>query len=295
MEKFKGVFTALVSPFKDGKIDLPSFEKLVRHQVSAGVHGFVINGTTGESPTLKRQEIEDLVQIVHGITNKRKPIILGAGTNSTEKTIENCKLAEKLEVDALLVVVPYYNKPPQRGLVKHFGAVADQAQLPVFLYNVPGRTGLALGTEAVVELSKHKNILGIKEASGDMAFFSDLKQRCSESFLMLSGDDGTYVSSLRHGGHGVISVLSHIIPGPMIDWFNWSRSGEIEKAENEFEKYRKLTELLFCEANPIPVKMALKILQLIETSELRLPLVDLNSEYTERLKREMLSLSLVSR
>jgi 4-hydroxy-tetrahydrodipicolinate synthase len=287
MEKFKGVFTALVTPFKQGQVDLASLEKLVKFQLQNGVNGFVINGTTAESPTLSFQEVSEIFKNVRNWVGKDVPLIMGTGSNSTAKTIEDTKKAKELGADAVLVVVPYYNKPPQRGLEQHFRAVAQATTLPVILYNVPGRTITSLDPETVKNIAVEKNVIGIKEATGKVEISQKIIELIGNSFVMLSGDDGTYVEFLGIGGHGVISVASHILPRQFADWTMLAKSGKIEQARAEIKKYAKVIDLLFIEANPIPVKKALQLMGILTSSECRLPLVELENKYTELLKDEM--------
>lgn len=287
MEKFKGVFTALVTPFKQGQVDLASLEKLVKFQLQNGVNGFVINGTTAESPTLSFQEVSEIFKNVRAWVGKDVPLIMGTGSNSTAKTIEDTKKAKELGADAVLVVVPYYNKPPQRGLEQHFRAVAQATTLPVILYNVPGRTITSLEPETVKNISVEKNVIGIKEATGKVEISQKIIELVGKSFVMLSGDDGTYVEFLGIGGHGVISVASHILPRQFADWTMLAKAGKIEQARAEIKKYAKVIDLLFIEANPIPVKKALQLMGILTSSECRLPLVELENKYTELLKDEM--------
>lgn len=274
MKSFSGVITALVSPFNKGDLDIKSLEKLIQFQIENGIDGFVLSGTTGESPTLTTAEKEKMYQVTKALVPKNFPVIFGTGLNSTQKTIEESRWAEKLGADAVLVVVPYYNKPPQRGLLEHFKAVADSVEIPTILYNVPSRTITALELDTIKKLSEHPKIIGIKEASGNIQFAQQIRNSCGSEFLLLSGDDGTYADFMNHGGDGVISVASHIIPQAM------------KKAQ--IQPHKELIDLLFCEANPIPVKMALYLMGLLSSPELRLPLVTLGETNTEKLKTEML-------
>jgi 4-hydroxy-tetrahydrodipicolinate synthase len=292
VKNFRGVFTAIISPFKDDKIDFQSLEKLLNHQLQNGVDGFVVNGTTGESPTLKVAEREEMLKFFQDKA-KGKTIIFGTGSNSTEKTITDSQRAEKLGADAVLVVVPYYNKPPQRGLVKHFTAVAKSISIPVILYNVPGRTVAGLNAESIAELSQVKNIIGIKEATGDIGFLKEIKSKVPNDFILLTGDDGTYVEFLKAGGHGAISVTSHVFPKAMKNWEKMVASGEAAKATEDFIRYKKLTDLMFVEANPIPVKATLKMMGLIASDELRLPLVSLEEKWQSPIKAELKNLHLL--
>jgi len=294
MKNLRGTFTALITPFKNGKIDFPSLDRLVKHQLENGVDGFVINGTTGESPTLTDAEKAQLFKHVRGFVGDKVALIMGTGSNDTATTIADSKAAEELGADAILVVVPYYNKPPQRGLFAHFKAVASAVKIPTLLYNVPGRTITSLATETIRDLSKVSGVVGIKEASGKIDFASEIISACGKEFVMLSGDDGSYVEFLGAGGHGVISVASHVIPKQMVQWKNWVAQGQLEKARADIAKYNDLINLLFVEANPIPVKKAAQLMGLIDSAELRLPLVELTEENTQKLKAEMRKVGVLS-
>ncbi len=293
MKNLQGVFTALITPFKDQKVDFLSLGQLIDHQVACGVDGFVINGTTGESPTLKTDEREEIFKFIKKKTGGQKILIFGTGSNDTEKTIQDSVRAQELGADALLVVVPYYNKPPQRGLVSHFTKVAKAVEIPILLYNVPGRTVASLHVESIAELSQIKNIVGIKEATGDIQFLKEIKKIVGQEFIYLSGDDGTYVEFLKNGGHGVISVTSHIFPAAMKKWFNMALAGQFDQALADFKNYKTLTDLLFIEANPIPVKAALKMMNIIEQDELRLPLVALEEKWQKPIQDELKRLALL--
>lgn len=287
MKHFKSTITALVTPFKGNEVDKKSFEKLMRQQMDGGIEGFVINGTTAESPTLLANEKKNIFEIARSYCGKDFPLIMGTGSNSTFQSVEATREAEKLGADAALVVVPYYNKPPQRGLYEHFKKVAESTSLPVILYNVPGRTVTALSMETIQALTKVKNIVGIKEASGKIEFAQEIHKKCGDDFDLLSGDDGTYVEFLKAGGHGVISVASHVIPKQMVQWKKWMLVGEVEKARADIKKYSRLIDLLFVEANPIPVKKALQFMNVIETADLRLPMVEMDENLAKDLHQEM--------
>lgn len=293
MSKFRGTFTALITPLKNNQVDYASLEKLVRFQLKNGVDGFVVNGTTAESPTLEKSEVSEIFKFIRKVVGPQIPLIVGTGSNSTAQTIKDSLQAEEMGADALLIVVPYYNKPPQRGLEAHFKAVAESVKIPVILYNVPGRTITSLETQTISNLANVKNIIGIKEASGKIDFAKDILKSVSDKFSLLSGDDGTYVEFLSAGGHGVISVASHVIPQQMVQWKKWVQAGELEKAREDIKKYSRLIDLLFVEANPIPVKKALELMGLIESASLRLPLIELADAHTEALRMEMKSLGLI--
>ncbi|AHZ85704.1 4-hydroxy-tetrahydrodipicolinate synthase [Bdellovibrio bacteriovorus] len=287
MKNFKGTFTALVTPFKNGKIDFASLDKLLKQQLAGGVDGFVVNGTTGESPVLTSSEKAELFKHIRNVCGDKVVLIMGTGSNNTAQTIEDSRKAEEMGADAILVVVPYYNKPPQRGLYEHFKAVASSVKIPTILYNVPGRTIASLETGTIRDLAKVKGVVGIKEATGKIDLASEIIKACGSEFVMLSGDDGTYVEFLGVGGHGVISVASHVIPAQMVQWKKWVSEGALDKARADIAKYNDLINLLFVEANPIPVKKALQLMGILESAELRLPLVELGAENTAKLQAEM--------
>ncbi len=293
MKNLSGVFTALITPFKDQKVDFLSLEKLIDCQIAGGVDGFVINGTTAESPTLKIEEREKIYNFIRKKIGNSKTLIFGTGSNDSDKTIKDSLRAQDLGADALLIVVPYYNKPPQRGLIAHFSNVANVVDLPILLYNVPGRTVAALSAESIAELSHVKNIVGIKEATGDIQFLRDIKKLAAKNFIYLSGDDGTFVEFLKNGGNGVISVSSHLFPAVMKNWLEMVASGKGDHALLDFQKYKTLTNLLFAEANPIPVKAALKMMNIIECDDLRLPLVTLEEKWRKPIRDELLKLNLL--
>jgi len=291
--KFNGVISALPTPFLNGAVDMKSFVRLVEYQLKNGINGFVVNGTTAESPTLSWSEVEALYKTVREISGTRVPIILGTGSNSTADTIETTKLAADMGADAALVVVPYYNKPPQRGLEAHFRAVADSSKLPIILYNVPGRTITAMSIETIVNLSAVKNIVAIKEASGDISFDQQLKNKLPPQFTLLSGDDPTYIDFLKLGGNGVISVMSNAITAPCAQWTEQAKSAQWEKLTADFARYRNLISLMYVEANPIPLKWMLYKMGLFASAEMRLPLVSLEATHHEKISSEMKALGLI--
>lgn len=274
---FQGVFTALVTPFKNGKIDFESLSQLVDFQLKGGIEGFVVCGTTGESATLSLEEQMSVLDFVCKKVDKKIPILFGSGTNSTAKTIELSKKASEYPIDGLLVVVPYYNKPNQEGLLAHFKAVADAVEKPVVLYNVPGRTVAALEPSTIIELSKHPNICAIKEANGNLDNFAKYKDLTADGFTLLSGDDESCVAFCQMGGHGVISVCSHLAPQSMVNWVKRARSGD-ENVSSEFAKQCDWIQKLYLTSNPIPVKAALYKLGIIQTKEMRLPMTPLNQD-----------------
>ncbi len=290
---FNGAISALVTPFLNGEVDYASLEKLVAYQLDNGIKGFVVNGTTAESPTLTSAEVSKIFSMVRAQAGVNFPIILGTGSNSTAKTVEATKKASELGANAALVVVPYYNKPPQRGLVEHFKAVAKESEVPVILYNVPGRTITGMTVDTIAELAEVKNILGIKEATGDIKFDQELIARMPKNFLMLSGDDPTYIDFLKSGGKGIISVMSNLITKECSRWTDLMMSGKVTEAEADFKKYLKLIGQMYCEANPIPVKWMLYKKGIIKSPEMRLPLVTLDNKFHAEITAEMQSLGLL--
>lgn len=293
VQKIKGVISALPTPFLNGRVDYESLEKLVQFQIKNGVNGFVVNGTTAESPTLETEEVKKIFELVKKNANETISVIVGTGSNSTADTIANTRLAKEMEADAALVVVPYYNKPPQRGLEKHFAAIAESTTLPVILYNVPGRTITAMTVETIQALSQKQNIIGIKEASGDMGFDEKVKAAVRKDFIFLSGDDLTYLPFLKLGGHGVISVMSNLIPAASARWTQWAAENEYPQAEAEFEKYKELLQLMYVEANPIPLKWMLYKAGLIRSAEMRLPLMTLDEKFYAPIEKQMKVLGLL--
>lgn len=283
MSDFQNVITALVTPFHRGEIDELSFVRLIHHQLENGVRGFVINGTTAESPTLREEEVKRLFEIAKGEVGKRGTFILGTGSNSTVKTIEDTKRAKTLGADAALVVVPYYNKPPQRGLAAHFKKVAEECDVPILLYNVPGRTVASLDATTVQGLAEVPKIIGIKEASGNLEMLAKLQTIPRQPFYLLSGDDESAVEFCFRGGHGVISVISHLIPKEFTELISKARKGDAA-ATQSYLAFKELLKWTYVEANPIPVKWALSQMGILRSPEMRLPLVELAQDHFEGFK-----------
>lgn len=273
---FSGIITALVTPFSKEQLDKASFLKLLDKQVQEGVNQFVLASTTGESPVLTSEEIQSLCYWFREFEKEKSlslKLILSAGSFSTRETIEKVKRAEDREVDGLLVVTPYYNKPSQKGLLLHFEKVANETSLPILLYNVPSRTACSFEVETIKILSQVKNIVGIKEASGNMEFFKKIKQSCSENFSLLSGDDVSCMNFFILGGNGAISAAANILPREFVGFFQ-----DPKGKKNEFEMYKCFLKELFKETNPVGVKQILNKMKIIESPELRLPLVALRNK-----------------
>ena len=287
MKSLTGIITALATPFKDGHFDKVSFIKLIKWQLGQGVSSFVINGTTAESPCLSEKEVEEIFFCAKEESGGEAELILGVGGNSTLKTMENIKKAKTLKADAVLAVVPYYNKPPQEGLLKHFRYLAEHSDLPLLLYNVPSRTITSLSVETIKELSQHSQIVGIKEASGDMSFDKELLKAVNKSFIVLSGDDDSFLELSALGGQGIISVVSHILGRQLKELFQEVKSGNLQAVQEYRNKYSVLLKTIYCESNPIGIKMALKLLSVFDSAELRSPLVALSEDKTNQLRVEM--------
>lgn len=288
---FAGLYTALATPFKDGKLDIESFSQLIQLQMDGDVDGLVVNGTTGESPSLSQNEVKTLFTEAKSQVQSKCPLIVGTGTNCTTRTIENTKWAGDLGADAALVVTPYYNKPTQEGLIRHFTAVAEQSPIPVILYNVPGRTITKIEVDTLKELAKVENICGVKEASGDIPQGQSLLNSCPADFLVTSGDDGTCLDLMLAGGDGVISVISNFIPRPMKSLVDRARNAD-ESVRKEFAAYNELLHWLYIESNPIPVKMALYLMGVISSAEMRLPMTQMTTKNADKLREVMQTLEL---
>ena len=275
---FKGVNTALITPFKDGQIDKIALRDLVNWQIQQGVHGLVPVGTTGESPTLSHEEHDEVIEITVTEAAGRVPVIAGAGSNNTSEAIRLAKHAEEVGANAVLIVSPYYNKPTQQGLKAHFLSIADElSSIPLIVYDIPGRSVVSVKDELLAELAKHKNIIGVKDATGDAARPARLCNLIGDDFCQLSGDDATAFSYLASGGHGMISVVSNIAPKLYSDMYNSFCAGDIKTGMEINKKLMALHDGLFCEASPAPVKYAAERLRLCR-SELRLPLVSASDE-----------------
>jgi len=275
---FKGVNTALITPFKDGQIDKIALRDLVNWQIQQGVHGLVPVGTTGESPTLSHEEHDEVIEITVTEAAGRVPVIAGAGSNNTSEAIRLAKHAEEVGANAVLIVSPYYNKPTQQGLKAHFLSIADElSSIPLIVYDIPGRSVVSVKDELLAELAKHKNIIGVKDATGDAARPARLSNLIGDDFCQLSGDDATAFPYLASGGHGMISVVSNIAPKLYSDMYNSFCAGDIKTGMEINKKLMALHDGLFCEASPAPVKYAAERLRLCK-SELRLPLVSVSDE-----------------
>jgi len=284
---FRGTFTALVTPFRNGGIDVSAFEKLIETQIAAGITGVVAIGTTGESPTLSHKEREQLIRLAVTTAKERCLVLAGTGSNATQHAVADTKLAENLGVDGALVVAPYYNKPSQEGLFRHFKAIADATSLPIILYNIPGRCSVDIAPETVARLaSECRNIVSIKEASGSVERVSELRQRLPDSFTILSGDDSLTLPFMAVGAVGVVSVASNLFPSEVCALVRVCESGDLKTAAKLHRKLLPLFKDLFIEPNPVPVKTALGWRGVL-SREFRLPLCEMTEANQARLRKTL--------
>jgi len=283
---FNGAFTALVTPFRNGEVDVEALEGLVEFQIAQGIHGLVPCGTTGESPTLSEEEDRLVIETVVRVANGRVSVVAGTGSNNTASAIKYTKMAEEVGADGSLQVAPYYNKPTQEGLFRHFAAIAESTSLPLVLYNIPGRTSVTIAPETIAQLAEIPNIVGIKDSTLSMNMVSDIRRLCGEDFDILSGDDPMTLPLMALGGVGVISVASNVAPGAVSDLVNAMNSGDLARGRELHYRLLPLIRALSVETNPIPVKAAASLLGLC-SDELRLPLVPMSSENLRRLQEVM--------
>ena len=274
---FKGSIPALVTPFRGGKVDEDAFSTLVERQIKGGSHALVPCGTTGESATLSHEEHRHVVQLCIEVAAGRVPVIAGAGSNSTREAIGLVDHARKVGADAALTVCPYYNRPGQSGLIAHFTAIADAVDLPLVLYNVPGRTVVDLAPESLGELSKHENIAGVKDATGDLGRVAWHRDLCGEEFCLLSGDDLSSVGFYAHGGQGCISVTANVAPKQVAAMHEAAMRGDFAEAARLNQTLQRLHRVLFLEPSPAPTKFALAELGLIDP-EVRSPIMEVLSD-----------------
>lgn len=290
---FKGSIVALVTPFNDGRVDEKKLKDLVDFQIKNGTSGIVPCGTTGESATLSFQEHERVIEVTIEQCRKRVPVIAGTGSNSTEEAVTLTKQAARAGADASLQVSPYYNRPTQKGLYEHFKAVADSVKIPIMLYNIAGRTGVNIEPETIARLALScKNIVAVKEASGNLDQMSRIKALCPPNFQLISGDDSLTLPVLSIGGTGVISVAANIVPADTADLVNSFMEGDIKEAQRIHYKLLPLIKALFIETNPIPVKTAMGLLGMCSPN-LRLPMSPMSTENEERLKKALVDYGLL--
>jgi len=288
----KGAITALVTPFKDDRIDEEAYRALIERQIREGIHGLVPCGTTGESPTLSHAEHKRVVSICIDQVKKRVPVVAGAGSNSTAESLELTKHVQDAGADYALIITPYYNKPTQEGLYQHYKTIASQTRIPIVVYNVPGRTSLNLLPETMARLSELPNIVGLKDATGDLKQGAKTLELCGDKITVLSGDDFTVLPLLAIGGQGVISVVSNVAPADMAEMCNAFFQGSLAAARKLHFKMWPLMEAMFYETNPAPAKTALKMMGQI-TGEVRQPLCPLSQANETRMRQVMQEYGLI--
>lgn len=289
---FKGCATALITPFTDKGVDYTAFEEQIEYQIANGISALVVCGTTGEPSTMTKEEKKSVIEACVKTTNKRVPVIAGTGTNCTAESVDLSVEAQRLGVDALLTVTPYYNKCTQNGLVAHFSEIAKVVDLPIMLYNVPPRTNVNIMPETYQKLSLIPNIDSAKEASGDMAHITRCYNAAKSKLNFYSGDDTLTIPILELGGLGLVSVASNLMPKQISAVCGLFFEGKVEEAKKLHEKYMQLIKLLFCEVNPIPVKTAINLAGR-KGGKLRLPLTPMEEENVEKLYNEMARLDIV--
>ncbi len=285
-DRIKGSITALITPFKDGKVDEAAFRKLVNWQIAEGTQGLVPCGTTGESPTLSHDEHARVIELCVEETRGRVPVIAGAGSNSTEEAIMRTRHAKEVGCDAVLHVTGYYNKPTQEGQYRHFMAVADAVDIPIVLYNIPGRAVVGISVETMARLCKHKNIIGVKDATADLMRPSRERLACGKDWLLISGEDGTALGYNAHGGSGCISVTANVAPRLCAEFQAACAAGDFAKARDYQDRLMPLHDALFCETSPAPVKYAASLLGLCSEA-VRLPLVEASEAARAQVKAAM--------
>ncbi len=284
MTKFRGAFVAIVTPFVDGRIDEQGLKDLIEFQIAGGTHGIVPCGTTGESATLSHEEHHRVVELTIKTVAGRVPVLAGTGSNSTEETIELTRHAKEAGADGALVITPYYNKPSQEGLYQHFKTVAEAVDIPLILYNVPSRTAVDMQPATVARCAAVDNIVGIKEATGDMSRACDVIRRCPKDFAVLSGDDFTSLALVLLGGSGVISVTSNVAPKGMADLMNAGLAGDVATAREIQYRLFPLMGAMFYDTNPVPAKKALELMGKISSGLPRQPLWQMGDEPLARMQ-----------
>jgi 4-hydroxy-tetrahydrodipicolinate synthase len=292
-DRIKGSLTALITPFKNGKVDEDAFRKLVNWQIAEGTQGLVPCGTTGESPTLSHEEHNRVIELCVEEAKGRVPVIAGTGSNATDEAIALTRHAKEVGCDAVLSVTGYYNKPTQEGQYRHFMAVADAVDIPILLYNIPGRAVVGIAVETMARLCKHKNIIGVKDATADLMRPSRERLACGKNWLMISGEDGTALGYNAHGGKGCISVTSNVAPRLCAEFQAACAAGDFAKAREYQDRLMPLHDALFCETSPAPVKYAASLLGLCG-EEVRLPLAEASESARVQVKKAMQAAGLVN-
>ena len=291
-KKFQGCFTALITPFTSNGIDESAYKKFIEWQIAQGIHGVVPCGTTGESPTISEKEQERLIEFCVKTVAKRVPVIAGTGSNCTSEAVHMTKYAAKVGADAVLVVTPYYNRPTNKGIYLHYKAISECANIPIILYNIAGRTGKNIEPDLMAKLAGMKNIIGVKEASGNLEQMKKIREVCPKDFLLISGDDALTLPILSMGGVGIISVASNIVPKDVAELVNVFNKGDKTKAQTINARLLVLVESLFVETNPIPVKTAASLMGLCSLV-MRLPMCEMEEANLAKLKQALKSYGLI--
>ena len=289
---FKGSITALVTPFKGDKLDENAYEKFIDFQISNGTNGIVPCGTTGESPTISHEEHRRLIEIAVKSTGGKIPVIAGTGSNSTEEAVEMTRFAEKAKADAALVVTPYYNKPTQEGLYQHYKKINDNCGIPIIIYNIPGRSVVDMSVDTMARLYELKNIIGVKDATGDLDRVTQQKNKMGDDFLMLSGNDENTLEFNKLGGVGCISVSANVAPKMCSDFHKLCNEGNFDEAKTLFEKLLPMHDVMFVESNPVPAKYSLSLMGMM-SEDVRLPLVTAENSSKEKIKAVLKKLALI--
>lgn len=290
---FRGSITALVTPFRNGKVDEAAFTRFVDWQITEGTHGLVPVGTTGESPTLDHDEHKRVIELTVSTAKKRVPVIAGTGSNSTDEAVELSQYAEKVGADAVLIVTPYYNKPNQEGLYQHFKAINDAINIPIVIYNIPGRSIVDMSVATMARCYELKNIVGVKDATANLARPSQTRALLGPEFCQLSGEDATALGFMAHGGAGCISVASNVAPRLCAEFQNACMAGDFKKALALQDRLMPLHEVLFIETNPSPVKYAVSRVG-FGTADVRLPMVPLSEASRRAIDKVLSDLDLVN-
>ena len=293
MRGFQGAFVAIVTPFRDGKVDEQCLVDLIEFHIANGTHGIVPCGTTGESATLSHEEHHRVVELTVKTVSGRVPVVAGSGSNSTAEAIDLTRHAKQAGADGVLMVSPYYNKPSQEGLYQHYKAVAEAVDIPIILYNVPSRTSSNILPQTVARLAQIDNIAGIKEATADLNQISEVIRLCPDDFAVLSGDDFTSMPTVLIGGKGVISVTSNVAPRDMSDMMSAALAGDLARAKSLHYKLFPLMQAMFYDTNPVPVKKSLELMGKIKSGTPRLPLYPMNDETLSRLKSALANYGLI--
>lgn len=290
---FQGSYVALITPFRNGEVDEPAFQSLVEWHIQEGTHGLVPCGTTGESPTLNHDEHKRVVELCIEVAAGRVPVIAGAGSNSTSEAVDLTRHAKEAGADAVLHVTPYYNKPTQEGMYQHFKAIADAVDIPIFIYNIPGRSVVNMSNDTMTRLAELPQIVGVKDATADLARVSSQRLLMGSDFVQMSGEDATALALMAHGGHGCISVTANVAPRACAEFQSACLAGDFRTALEYQDRLMPLHTALFLETSPAPVKYGASLLELC-TDELRLPLVEITDKTKESVKIAMRAAGLLN-